>query len=131
MPKTTDDTFTNYLRAQRKRTDRVGDFAREWFSDGGQFPKPRGRYSWPAVRAYLERNAACEDAILAARKAWTEWARVEPDPGIFTLPELLIQHGIIDSRALKDAENFDGGVIADAVHRVVLALVAACTPPIE
>jgi hypothetical protein len=131
MPKHTADTFTNYLRAQRNRNDRVGDFAREWFSDGGQFPKPRGRYSWPAVRAYLERNAACEPAVRAARKAWAEWVKIEDDPGIYTLTETLIRHGIISRRAIEDAQNFDGGVTAEAVQHVISDLAAACTPPVE
>jgi hypothetical protein len=131
MPRTTADTFTNYLRTQRHREDRVGDFAREWFTDGGAVQKPRGRYSWGAVRAYLESNDACEDAILAGRKAWAEWSGTPSDPGIFVLPELLMKHGLIDRQAITDAENYDGGATAAAVRLVISDLAAACTPPID
>ena len=128
---TTTDTFTNYLRCQRQRHDPVGDFAREWFTDGSDFIKPRGRFSWRAVRAYLERNNACEPAINAARKAWTEWLNTPPDDAIYELPKLLIRHGIIDENAISDAENFDLGFTANAIQAVIEDLARMLTPPID
>jgi hypothetical protein len=105
MPNTTADTFTNYLRRQVHRQDRVGDFARDWFSDGGQFSKPRGRYSWRSVRAYLERNNACEPAIASARKAWTEWLKIPCDDAVFELPKLLIKHGVLHPETINSDMN--------------------------
>ena len=122
MPSRRADTFTNYLYRQRHRADRVGDFAREWLSDIGDFPKPRGRYSWRSVRAFLERNNACEPAILAARKAWSEWIGAQPDDAIFELPKLLVKHGIIPPDALKNGTP-------KAVQALVQEFESMLTPP--
>jgi len=77
-------TFSQFLKTQINRPDRVGDFARDWVSDdeprsdlsGAKFGKPRGampRFS--PLRAYLERVGACENAIEAGQVAFDEWKK--------------------------------------------------------
>ena len=125
---TTTDTFTNYIRRQRDRDDPVGDFARDWFGPQPTIaPKPRGSYSWRAVRAYLESNNASEKAIQAGRRAWCEWIKAAPDPAVYELPELLVKHGVIDQNSIADAVNFDGGITLKAVQNVVGELASMLT----
>ena len=125
MPNTRTDTFTNYLRRQRHRSDRVGDFARDWLADtSGDEPKPRGRFTWRSVRVYLERSRASEPAILAARKAWSEWLGTPPDPALYQLPKLLVHHGILPPDALENG-------VPESVSAVIRDLASALTPPID
>lgn len=62
-------TFLEWCRAQRKRPDAVGDFARDWCADP---ERPRAPSEAEMV-AYLYTCTALEDAVVAGKAAHREW----------------------------------------------------------
>ena len=63
-------TFLEWCRAQCKRQDTVGDFARDWVADR---ERPRAPSSCLQILEYLDDCGAIEAAKRAAVRCWNEW----------------------------------------------------------
>lgn len=64
--------FTRWLKEQSRRTDRVGDLARDVRDD----PHWPPRRTLVGFRRYLEEQNACRAAVDTLGKAWAEWTAV-------------------------------------------------------
>jgi hypothetical protein len=62
-------SFSEWLRAQRRRDDPVGDLARDAMADDGWL----GGRDLSALHGHLSRYGACEGAHDALDRAWREW----------------------------------------------------------
>jgi len=64
-------TFVEWLAAQTRRRDAIGDLARDTRRDG-DWPPP-GKVSRSKLRAYLDERGAIPEALDALDAAWDEW----------------------------------------------------------
>jgi hypothetical protein len=69
-------TYRQWLRRQKRRDDPVGDLARDWFTtpyvDEADYRTNRGSTE-AAHLTYLRSAGACEGAVNACRRAWSEY----------------------------------------------------------
>ncbi len=66
------DNFHNWLISQMNKNTLIGDLAKDVNQDQSAKDVPSSFESW---KAHLEKNNACEEALLAFKKAWKKFEK--------------------------------------------------------